>query len=190
MKKFMTFLIILSLPIVNSFAQTNYKLFEFYEGYIIKNDGTKERGFIQYIDETERYEKVFFRTTMKDTKQKFSAKDIKGYKLADQIYHSVEYKGILGKEIRFLALESEGCISQYFFRQLSQGALQTQSILAKKDNAISTEIFITKYAQKMADFISDNPALSKKVADKEKGYGLLNLYGIVKEYNEQCVPTP
>jgi len=38
----------------------------------------------------------------------------------------------------------------------------------------------------MAEYVSANPELSKKVAAKEKGYGMLNIQPIIAEYNAAC----
>jgi len=39
------------------------------------------------------------------------------------------------------------------------------------------------FPKKMSGWVSDYPELAKKIADKEKGYGVLGLNAIVREYN-------
>ena len=43
--------------------------------------------------------------------------------------------------------------------------------------------FAIGFAKKMSAFVADDEELSKKVADKEKGYGMLQIDAIVDEYN-------
>lgn len=170
-----------------AFAQeSNYKLFEFYEGYIIKKDGSRERGYIQYIDESDRYEKVVYRKELKGKKQRFKPKDIGGYKVADVVYHAVQYEDIPFKNSKFLILEKEGCLNQYYYRQLNDGAWSTEVIIKNDEKAVSTQKFILGFSKKMAEMIKDNTELAAKVSNKEKGYGLFHIDAIIDEYNENC----
>lgn len=38
----------------------------------------------------------------------------------------------------------------------------------------------------MSEYVSDYAELSKKILDKEKGYGLLKILDIIDEYNTWC----
>lgn len=172
---------------ITTFAQdTNYRLFEFYEGYIIKKDGSRERGYIQHIDESDRYEKVIFRKELKGKKESFKPKDIGGYKVADKVYHAVQYEDIPFKNFKFLILEKEGCLNQYYYRKLSEGAWSTEVVIKNDDKAVSTQRFIMGFSKKMAEMIQDDKELAAKVSNKEKGYGLFHIEAIIDEYNANC----
>jgi len=183
------FVFFFSLLYVNGFAQTNkYRLFDYYEGYIIQKDGTEKRGYIQYLDESDRYKKVIFRPTKKGKKEKYNPKNLKGYKVADVTYHAVQYEDVILKGLKFLALEKDGCIKRYTFRQYSveDKAWETTMVLVTKDRAVSTQTFLLKFAEKMAELVKDQPELAQKVKNKEKGYRLLAIENIIDEYNKNC----
>lgn len=170
-----------------AFAQgQDYKISQYYEGYIIKTDGTKERGYILYDDESVRYEKVTFKKDLKGKKERFKPKDIAGYKVADQVFHTVQFQDIPFKNTKFLVLEKEGCLNQYSYRTYSDGAWSTAMILKNDDKAINTQNFIMGYAEKMAEMVKDDKELAAKIKGKEKGYSLLNIEAIVDEYNANC----
>ncbi|MDN3724886.1 hypothetical protein QRD02_10865 [Aequorivita sp. SDUM287046] len=178
-------LIILLLTAAFTYGQ-NYKLGNFYEGYIIKIDGTKEMGYILYDDESVSYEKVTFKKEQKGKKERFKPKDIAGYKVADKVYHTVQFQDIPFKNTKFLVLEKEGCLNQYSYRTLSEGAWSTSMILKNDEKAVNTQNFIMGYADKMAELVKDDKELANKIKNKEKGYSLLNLEAIVDEYNTNC----
>ena len=186
MRKFI--LLLLVVFFTNSLqSQTEYRLFSYYEGYVIKKDGSKERGFIQYLDETDRYKKVIFRKTKKDKRQKFGVKDIKGYKVADVTYHAVEFKGPVFKNLNFLIVEAEGCINKYGMRKLEDGAWKGVIVYQKDGKAVSADVFALNFAKKMSEFIKDDKELATKVKNKEKGYRILAIDAIIEEYNTNCV---
>lgn len=167
-------------------SQTKYKLFQYYEGYIIKKDGSKERGLIQYLDESDRYKKVIFRKTKKDKRQKFGVKDIKGYKVADVTYHAVQFKGPVFKNLNFLKVDAEGCINKYHMRKYEDGAWEGVIVYQKDGEAVSADVFVLNFAKKMSEFIKDDKELATKVQNKEKGYRILAIDAIIDEYNTNC----
>ena len=167
-------------------AQEKYELFEFYEGYIITKTGKKQPGYIKYLDERDRYEKVIFKKKHKSKKQRFKAKDIAGYKVADVVYHAVQYEDIPFKSNRFLVLEKKGCLSLYSYRKFNNGAWETEKILMNKDAAVTSKKFVLGFAKKMAEMIENDEELASKVRNKEKGYSLFNMEAIIDEYNNRC----
>lgn len=186
MKRIFLLLFVVFIAINTNAQDSNYKLFEFYEGYIVKKDGNKERGYIQYIDESDRYEKVIFKKEKKGKKERFKPKDIAGYKVADKVYHAVQYEDIPFKNNKFLVVEKEGCLNQYYYRKLNEGVWETEVILKNKDKAITTQKFILGFANKMAEMVEDNKALASKIKNKEKGYSIMHIEAIVDEYNSNC----
>jgi hypothetical protein len=183
----MKYTILIIFLTISAFAQgQDYKISQYYEGYIIKKDGTKERGYILYDDESVRYESVTFKKEQKGKKERFKPKDIAGYKVADKVYHTVQFQDIPFKNTKFLVLEKEGCLNMYSYRTLSEGAWSTVMILKNDEKAINTQNFIMGYADKMADLVKDDQELAAKIKNKEKGYSLLNIEAIVDEYNSNC----
>ncbi|MEO2061000.1 MAG: hypothetical protein ABGW76_13060 [Mesonia sp.] len=174
---------------LSAFSQNaEYNIGYFYEGYIITNDGEEKRGFIQYLDESDRYEKVLFKAEKRGKKEKFKPKDIKAYHVADVTYHAVKYEDIPFKNEKFLILEKEGCLNQYYYRKYNNEdrAWETEVILKNDEKAISTQKFIMGFASKMAEMVKSNEELAQKVRNKEKGYGLFKLEAIVDEFNANC----
>lgn len=168
--------------------EADYVTYRFYEGYIIQADGTEKRGLIQYLPEPARYEKVIFKEGKKGKKKKYTPKNLKGYKVADVLYHAIQYEDVIFKGLKFLALEKDGCMKQYYHRKYNSDdqAWETISILVTKDRSVSTQTFLLKFADKMAELVKDQPELAAKVKNKEKGYRILGLYNIVDEYNANC----
>jgi hypothetical protein len=54
---------------------------------------------------------------------------------------------------------------------------------ASNATPVTIAYFGLGFAKKLSQYLSDYPELSKKVADKEKGYGMLKLLDIIAEYN-------
>ena len=54
----------------------------------------------------------------------------------------------------------------------------------KYPKPFTSEKFVFKYSKKMAAFVADDIELSAKVLNKEKGYGLVDIYNTIEEYNE------
>ncbi|MGB0522258.1 MAG: hypothetical protein ACPGJS_04830 [Flammeovirgaceae bacterium] len=182
------FAFLLCLCATFTWAQSDYITGRFYEGYIIKKDGTQKRGLIQYLAEPARYEKVIFKASNKAKKEKYTPKNLGGYKVADVLYHAIQYEDVVFKSQKFLALEKDGCLKQYYHRQYSQqdAAWNTIMILVNGDKAISTQTFVLKYTAKMSELVKDNKELANKIKNKEDGYGLLKIEKIVDEYNSSC----
>ena len=109
--------------------------------------------------------------------------------MGDKLYRTLNYSGgLLNKPLRFLLVAKDGEITEYVFYQ-EDATAEAQGIFHKRhdpshSDPITYGYFALGYAKKLSDYISDYPALSKKVSDKEKGYGLLNLLAIIAEYNE------
>lgn len=184
------FLILITVFICTSgqAQEQKYRLFDFYEGYIITNDGTQERGFIQYLDESARYEKVVFKNELKGKKQKFKFGGIQGYKVADTEYKAVEYDDVMFKGRKFLIVDEINCISTYHFRQYNSDdqAWEAITVFENDEGAISYQKFGLSFAKTMAELVKADPEIAEKVLNKEKGYRLLKMYDIVDEYNAKC----
>jgi hypothetical protein len=171
-------------------AQQNYSIGQFYEGYIINKDGTKTDGFIRYGSMAANKSNIEFYTdkTNRKTKQTLNPKEIAGYKVGSEEYHSFKY-GVIVKEQVFGRLDTDGHIKVYGVAELTQlendgDAMEFMMVLKKGDEeAIGTARFI-RFAKEMSELVSDHKELSKKIEDKEKGYRLIDMQAIIKEYND------
>ncbi|MEO0403887.1 MAG: hypothetical protein AAF193_03355, partial [Bacteroidota bacterium] len=186
-----------------------YKMGEQYPGYVITKDGKKIEGYIKYQNRyTMQNEVLFFAEKgNRKSKTKYATKDLQEYKVADKLYHCITYSGGLSqKAIRANLVVSEGCITQYVWYNRAEGYAVMQrgsneseeeflermypSVMVFKNTSSgvvkSVDQFGLKFAKKMSEFVSEQPALSKKVASKQKGYGMLKILDIIAEYNENC----
>ncbi|HOP43530.1 MAG: hypothetical protein R2810_09555 [Flavobacteriales bacterium] len=188
-----------------------YRLGEKYPGYIIDADGKKTEGYIELKDRYSMQNDVEFYTDKDDkkTKQKLKSKDLKEYQVADKLYRCINYSGGLsGSAIRGNLVVEDGCITQYVWYNraenymiMQQGANEShEEFMARMypsvmvfhkegdDKPRSVDYFGLKFPQKMSEYVADNADLARKVADKEKGYGMLRILEIVQEYNASCTP--
>ena len=190
-----------------------YSVGKKYPGWVIQLNGDTLHGFIKAEPRvtfnglgSSNQSFCGFYTNEKDKKPtgKYKATDIKGYKVADKIYHSIGYKGGIATEKGkgFCLLEKEGQIKQYAYYSAKENAAMmrkgdTESYAEFDDRRFTKETvfaradekprslagFTLKYAKKMSEYVADYPELAQKVANKEKGYGLLSIYKVIEEYN-------
>lgn len=176
------------LPVIVLAQNNNYRLFDYYEGYIVKGDGEKVLGYIQYLDESDRYEKVIFRKDMQSKKEKYKVKDLTGYKVADTEYKSLEYEDVLFKGRNFLIVLDKGCINTYQMRKYDSEdrSWSTIMVVETKDRAVNYQKFGLNFSKSFSEFIQADDELAAKVRSGQKGYGLLNMEKIIEEYNQNC----
>lgn len=205
------FAIMLTVAVTTVFAQdwsgNKYKFGTKYPGYIITTSGDTVKGFIQHNGRSENQVKAVFWTNPDDkkTKKEYEPEDIKGYMVGDKTYRSIQYSGgLMAKPWRFNLLVKDGQIAEYRFynkegdhvgvKTMKPGETQAQydermhkeDVVYQKgtDKPVTMQYFGLKFASKMSEYVSDYPELSKKVADKEKGYGMLQMMNIIDEYNK------
>lgn len=186
-----------------------YRIGEQYPGYVITEGGEKIEGFIRYGDPYNMQTDVLFfgEKGNKKSKVKYKTADLKEYKVADKLYHCIHYSGgLLKKPVRANLVVSEGCITEYVWYDNPEGyALMTRgsnesiedyyarrytsTMVYKKqgdEEVKALSSFGIKFADKMSEFVSDNEELARKVANKEKGYGMISIQAIINEYNANC----
>jgi hypothetical protein len=201
--------LLLSTAYAQDWSSDVYKGGELYPGYIIDADGKKTEGYIKYQNRYTMQNEVLFYTDKDDkkSKQDLKTKDLKEYKVADKLYHCINYSGGLsGSAIRANLVVEEGCITQYVWYNraenwaiMQKGASETEEeFMARMYPSVmvfmkpgdekprSLDYFGLSFAKKMAEYVGDNKELAKKVEDKEKGYGMLNILPIITEYNAAC----
>jgi len=186
-----------------------YRGGELYPGYIIDAAGKKTEGYIKYQNRYTMQNEVLFFTDKDDkkSKQDLKTKDLKEYKVADKLYHCINYSGgLVGSAVRANLVVQEGCITQYVWYNraenwaiMQKGATESEEefmarmypsvmvfMKAGDEQPRSLDYFGLGFPKKMSEYVSDNAELAKKVADKEKGYGMLKVLDIINEYNAAC----
>jgi len=172
-----------------TFAQNDYQVGEFYEGSIIKSDGTEEKGYVIFQNPLDRREKVVFYKDKNNrkTKKTYKPKHLKGYKVGALEFKVIKYNMLVMKVLIFGQIESKGRITVFNVcnsYDSQKGEYSCEMILQKGDETPVSSARFLRFAKKMSKYISDHKELSKKVKSKEKGYRLLNMMAIIAEYNE------
>lgn len=173
----------------DDFTYSNYRYGERYEGYVVTTAGDTLKGFIEYRNETENQEKCLFYdnpTSLKPT-QKYTPKDLKAWSVADKFYTTAAH-GLITKEKNFILVVSLGHIRKmkwyWYDDQKFPKELKTDDLLQKGDEKPVSPAKFIMFAKNMSEFVSDDAELSTKVKNKEKGYGLIHMEDILKEYND------
>ena len=175
----------LSLLAFQSTAQQGYKAGQYYEGYVIKTDGSRVEGFIRYgsMPWNRNYLTFYKDKTNRRTKKEYKPKNVAGYKVGSEEYHTIRFGAVI-KEYVFAKLEVDGHIKTYSVAEETEEGWRYVMVLKKGDEeAIGVTRFI-RFAKQMSEYINDYEELSTKVKNKEKGYRLLHMEAILAEYNK------
>ena len=195
MKKISMAVLVAAISVLSASAQTGwdwniYKYKTPYPGYIVKLSGDTINGYIVLMGPTENQEKVTFLPTENDYKNKtvYKGEDLKGFKVADKEYRSIHYSGgLTSKPIRFVMVNVPGRITRFIWYTNNDVTrkIDDTEIFAKADETpFDASKFGLKFAKFWSETLADYPELSKKVADKQKGYTLLDMYAFIEEYNK------
>jgi hypothetical protein len=169
-----------------------YKIGVIYPGYYVTNTGDTVNGYFLHGNKQQNQLRCDFYKAETNNKPdaKFFPADISSYKVGDKLYRTVAYSGgLLQKPLRFLLVVKDGGISEFKFYSEDPTTPTEETTVYYKANdpdntkPMSLQDFGLGFAKKMSAFVSDNEELSKKVADKEKGYGMLQIDAIIDEYN-------
>lgn len=169
-----------------------YQIGKKYPGFYVTNAGDTVHGYFMHGTKLQNQSHCDFYKLETNPKpdQKFSPADISSYKVADKLYRSIHYSGgLLKKPLRFVLVVKDGGISQFIFYSEDPTTPTEEKTVYYKANdpanpdPMELQDFGIGFAKKMSAFVADYAELSKKVADKEKGYGMLQIDAIVDEYN-------
>lgn len=189
-----------------------YQVGKMYPGYIIKLDGDTVQGFLKADNRcsiggigSSNQNKVKFYLQKSDRRPdgKYKPKDIKGYKIADKVYESINFSGGLFNKPNFNLVIEDGAIRLYewyatvenysslskqkgeSWEEYDARRFETRIIVAKDpEEPIEYNKLGLRFKKKMPPLIKDYPEMAKKVANKEKGYKFINLFDVIEEYNE------
>ncbi len=189
-----------------------YRVGKRYAGYVITNEGDTINGYIKARQRTaytavgksnQNYCEFYQNEKDKKPVGKYKPENIKGYKIADKVYHSIPYSGGLSaKKLNFNLLIQEGGIATYHWFRGQEGAATmikndaesweeydarrfTTSIILRKGDERPREntYYLMGFAKRVSELVSDYEELSESVKNKEKGYRMLRFDAIIEEYN-------
>ena len=180
-----------------------YKYNEIHPGYIVSLTGDTTRGYVEHGNRTSNQKTcIFYTDASKKERQKLKADDISAWGVADKHYRSIHFTGgLLGKPLGFVLLVKAGRVNQFVYYSRKDNILDVMGkneTYAQYDERIHTDEIVWQkldekpfqhtelilgFAKKISKLLSDYPELSAKVESKEKGYGLLNIFDIMDEYN-------
>ena len=196
MKKILAIFVLSFLSLAASAQVVSFHVGMKYPGFYVTLKGDTVKGFLRYGNNYEAQKKCQFFPNELDNNDMLSFKpeEIHSYFVGDRLYRSLHYSGgLLEKPMRFNLVEKDGAIAQYTFydedgARNTDGSAKTTTLFFKaNDPANPKPITLSDlgigFAKKMSALVADNEALAKKVADKEKGYGMLKMMEIIDEYN-------
>lgn len=171
---------------------TVYVIGKIYPGYYVSSAGDTVNGYFMHGNQTSNQKNCWYYKNETDNKpaEKFGPDDIKSYKVADKLYRSINYSGgLLAKPLRFNLVVKDGAITEYiFYGEMGAGGgadmVYHKPHDPENDKPVPASSFALGFAKKLSKYLADNPELSEKVSNKDKGYGLLNIQAIMAEYNE------
>jgi hypothetical protein len=169
-----------------------YSIGKIYPGYYISNNNDTVNGYFVHGNQVGNQKRCYYYKNETDPKPsgEFKPDDIKEYKVADKLYRSIPYSGgLLAKPLRFNLVNKDGPIREYVFYHEDGGSGGSDMVFHKPHDAtnskpVSLPDFGLGFAKKVSAYVGDYPELAKKVADKEKGYGMLKILDIIAEYNQ------
>ncbi|MBL7748856.1 MAG: hypothetical protein JNM19_15570 [Chitinophagaceae bacterium] len=167
-----------------------YVIGKIYPGFYVTNANDTVYGYFQHGTQAGNQKKCSFYTNEMDRKptSEFKPDDLKSYKVGDKLYRSINFSGGLNnKALRFNLVTKDGGITEYVFYS-EDGSATPEPVFHKphdpnNNKPLQMGYFALGFAKKVAEYVSDYPALAAKVSGKEKGYGMLNLLAIFDEYN-------
>jgi hypothetical protein len=175
-----------------------YQIGTIYPGYYVSLTGDTVRGYFMHNNQVKNQSKCEYYKSETDRKpsETFGPEDINGYLVADKLYRSIHFSGgLLPKPLRFnlVTVDGGGGITTFnFYNEMyereADGSIKYTIVYYKpndKENSkpMMMQDFGIGFAKKMAAYVADYEALSTKVTDKEKGYGMLQIDKIIEEYN-------
>jgi len=149
-------------------------------------DGTKKEGFIDFSEPQFMVQDVSYRKTL-SAAQFFTYRpnEVKAFYAYETLWVSVKLNG----KNQFAILKRDGGIREYveFYKNETTAQLIDEQKWYWKANDkkfTNGAKFVMGFKTKMSDYVSDYKSLSKKIADKEKGYRMFGMNKILDEYNQ------
>ena len=184
----------------------SYNFYQPYPGYVITLTGDTLRGYVVHGDRVQNQQKAIFYADVNDkkTKKEYKPADLKGYRVGDKEYRTIQYSGgLLKKPLNFILVKDDARIlTLLHYTKEELGFIQvrksgetdqeydericTEEVLFKKgdEELIKLTSFLMNFKKNMEKLVSDHTELYAKVQRGDKGYGKLNVLDIIKEYNQ------
>lgn len=184
---------------------STYEYYKPASGYVILTNGDTLRGYVLHGDRISNQKNcIFYEDISKKSNYKsFKPKELRGYFVGDKTYKTLNFSGgLLSKPQSFVLLIKEGRISQFIYYSREAGILgpvkfgnetdaqfdarvSKDEIIWNKDGEepIQYASLVLGFAKKISKLVEDYPELTSKIANKEKGYGIMNMTSIADEYN-------
>ncbi|MBL7730246.1 MAG: hypothetical protein JNM88_03645 [Chitinophagaceae bacterium] len=167
-----------------------YVIGKIYPGFYVTNANDTVYGYFEHGSQVSGQKRCKYYTNEMDKKptKEFGPEDIKGYKVADKLYRSINFSGgLTSKPLRFNLVSKDGAITEFTFYS-EDGNATAEPVYQKPHDPnftkpVQISYFALGFAKKVSEYVADYPALAAKVSGKEKGYGMLNLLAIFDEYN-------
>lgn len=168
-----------------------YKIGKIYPGYYISNSGDTVNGYFYHGDQlqNQRSCRYFLNELDKKPTSTFKPEEIREYKVADKVYRSIHYSGgLFTKPLMFNLVVTDGPIAEYIFYP-EDGSGESKMVFHKAHDPLNNlpvelQSMGMQFAKKMSEYVADYEELSQKILNKEKGYGMVRILEIVKEYND------
>ena len=203
-------LILLSTPMNAQDTADTVKLWRKYPGFIIKTEGDTVHGVLLLKNKIANQGKVFFFDSMEaeEPSEKFKAKEIRAYKVADRFYESKKYTPEnTAMRYSFLLKVIDGPLSLYkaFYDDKERVKIDENDIWNSKIDLSFSEAelkeqrlgcregedlvffdgakFLLGFKKQMSKYLSDCPEIANRIANKEEGYHWGDLEKIIREYN-------
>lgn len=211
MKKIFTLLLVFTFFFGHSQTE-NPEQWKKLPGSITLNDGTVKEGFIMRYSKIKSQKKVRFFEANNDKKYtEYKPDQLTSYLVADAFYKSIPYEGMTQKTKVFIERTTEGKLSLYTYYLLSSDGDKPQAFTPNKKETSGVELdftgeslsaemimlkdngdqlnlaspkMILSFKSVMSKYLADCASLSQKIANKEGGYGVLNIMKITEEYNK------
>ena len=194
---------IFSLPLqAQDWSGNTYKYYDIYPGYVISLSGDTTQGYVEHGNRSSMQKQVvFYADASKKDRKKYKPTELKGYGVADKHYRYVDFGGgTFSKPASFALVSKPGRVTGYYYYTTKDGIgiqgknetaaqfderTHTDEILWQRldEKILQHSSLILGFAKKVSALLDDYPELSSKVAGKEKGYGITNVFSIIDEYN-------
>lgn len=200
--KILTAVILLLIP--SLILAQHEKLNQRYPGYFINAKGDTIRGYILLINKLDNQAGSEYSNDSRGEKIKiFLMPDqVRGFKMRDRNYTSIEYGDPDPKSEHFLLTLAEGDLKLYQFFRLPENLyvpagsgqrpatgndeqyLQSEFIIVNdsgKQFTIGGESALLKNSN---EIFKGNDSLLNRIRNKEKGYRYIDLLQLIKQYND------
>lgn len=168
-----------------------------FKGFVVMENNDTVKGIIK-VDPM--YEMQYAPTIMPDQKVKyvwFTWEYVKYYQLENGLkWYSTKFYNLKAPKDdnrkgleTFLLVSVFGPITVFQYHLYDPSVIRptdtkTEYIQFPNGETIMAPTLVIGFRKRMSEYLKDYPELAGKIINKEKGYGILNVYDIFREYNK------